>query len=116
MILALRQLTFVLTALAFLFAQAGAPVMAMSVDGATSSPCAQSQHPCPDEQMPMDHGSKLPCDIFACTASPMVALLPGVVALRQAPAVIRFVPRTPIFVTSATPAPDPFPPKALALI
>jgi hypothetical protein len=115
MILALRQLAFVLTALAFLFAQAGVPVLAMPM-GATSSPCAQGQHPCPDGQMPMDHGSKLPCDVFACTASPMAALLPGVEALRQLPAVIRLVPRVPTLATSATPAPDPFPPKARAFI
>lgn len=113
MILALRQLAFVLTALAFLFAQAGVPVMATPMG---SSPCAQGQHPCPDEQMPMDHGSKLPCDVFACTASPMAALLPGVEALRQVPAVIRLVPRVPTLATSATPAPDPFLPKARALI
>lgn len=113
---ALRQVTFVLTALAFLFAQAGAPVMAMPMDGAISSPCAESQHPCPDGQIPMDHGSKQPCDMFACTVSPLVALLPGIVALREVPAVIHFGPRTPTLVTSATPVPDPFPPKTLALI
>lgn len=116
MILALRQLTFVLTALAFLFAQAGAPVMAMPMDGAISSPCTQSQHPCPDGQMPMDHGSKLPCGMLACTVSPLVAVLPGIVAPREVPAVTYFVPRTPTLVTSATPAPDPFPPKIFVLI
>lgn len=112
----LRQLVFVLTALAFVFAQAGGPVMAMPMDSAISSPCTQNQHPCPDGQMPMDHGSKQPCDMFACTVSPLVALLPGIVALREVPAVVHLVPRTPTLVTSATPAPDPFPPKTLALI
>lgn len=116
MIRALRQLTFVLTTLAFVFAQAGEPVMAMPMDSAISSPCTQNQHPCPDGQMPMDHGSKLPCDMFACTVSPLVALLPGIVALREVPAVVHFVPRISTLVTSATPTPDPFPPKILALI
>ncbi len=116
MIRALRQLTFVLTALAFVFAQAGGPVMAMPMDSTISSPCTQNQHPCPDGQMPMDHGSKLPCDMFACTASPMVVLLPGIIAPLEAPALIHFMPRTSTLVTSATSAPDPFPPKILALI
>lgn len=116
MIPALKRLTFILATLAFLFAQASVPVMAMPANGAAMAPHANMGHPCPDTHMPMNDGAGLPCSSFACAASPVVALLPDVIVLRVAPVASRFVPWTPIVHAGGTPAPDPLPPKTPALI
>jgi hypothetical protein len=114
----LRRLPQVL--LAFIVALAVAlpvNVRAMPMPGGMSGPAIQQQCAnCPHPARTGANPDKMPaCQVLACAGAvamlPSPALLPGRVLLRVA-----YLTVSPIRWTAAARAPDPFPPKPIALV
>ena len=114
----LRRLTHVLLAFIFALAMAlPASVHAMPMPAGMTGVAVQQHCPsCPHPARTGTNPDKMPvCQVLACAGAvatlPSPALLPGRVLLRSA-----YLAAPPVRWTPAARAPDPFPPRSIALV